>query len=88
MTAKSLLTWATGKEWKEVVTMVSSENCCVTLPIVPDITAVSYQKSIPPMAEATERKMMYPVLVPACPDDVMMLFNFIFNGNKNNENSY
>ena len=29
MTAKSLLTWATGKEWKEVVTMVSSENCCV-----------------------------------------------------------
>ena len=45
MTAKSLLTWATGKEWKEVVTT-------------------------------------------ACPDDVMMLFNFIFNGNKNNENSY
>lgn len=68
--------------------MVSSENCCVTLPIVPDITAVSYPKSIPPMAEATERKMMYPVLVPACPDDVMILFNFIFNGNKNNENSY
>ena len=49
---------------------------------MPDITAVSYPKSIPPMAEATERKMMYPVLVPACPDDVMMLFNFIFNGNK------
>ena len=68
--------------------MVSSENCCVTLPVVPDITALSYPKSIPPMAEATERKMMYPVLVPACPDDVMMLFNFIFNGNKNNENSY
>ena len=41
--------------------IVSSPNWDETIDVVPEITAVSYPKSIPPIAATTERNTTYPM---------------------------